>query len=113
MLAEVNAAVEGARSAGATEVVVNDSHAAMANLRPAGLKPPTSYISGRHKPAYMMQGLDGSFDAVFLVGYHGLIFRASGQARIHSMPPRAMPHTASTTACSHSGIPNRPPRTSQ
>ncbi|MGZ4571360.1 MAG: M55 family metallopeptidase, partial [Blastococcus sp.] len=32
-----------------------------------------SYISGRHKPRYMMQGLDDSFDAAFLVGYHGSI----------------------------------------
>ncbi len=73
MLAEVNAAIEGARSGGASEVVVNDSHGAMANLDPAGLKPPTSYLSGRHKPGYMMQGLDRSFDAVFFVGYHGSI----------------------------------------
>ncbi len=89
MLAEVNAAVEGARSAGATEVVVNDSHGAMANLRPAGLKPPTSYISGRHKPAYMMQGLDGSFDAVFLVGYHGSISGESS-ALSHTYNPEVI-----------------------
>lgn len=81
MLAEVNAAIEGARSAGATEVVVNDSHGAMANLDPAGLKSPTTYISGRHKPAYMMQGLDSSFGAVFFVGYHGSI---SGESAVLS-----------------------------
>ncbi|MFY9913823.1 MAG: M55 family metallopeptidase [Nocardioidaceae bacterium] len=73
MLAEVNAAVQGALAGGATELVVNDSHGAMANLDPAALKPPTSYLSGRHKPGYMMQGLDSSFDAVFFVGYHGSI----------------------------------------
>ncbi|MDX6224120.1 MAG: D-amino peptidase, partial [Frankiales bacterium] len=32
-----------------------------------------SYISGKHKPLYMMEGLDSSFDAVFLVAYHGSI----------------------------------------
>ncbi len=73
MLAEVNAAIQGALSGGATELVVNDSHGAMANLDPAALQPPTSYLSGRHKTGYMMQGLDGSFDAVFFVGYHGSI----------------------------------------
>jgi D-amino peptidase len=32
-----------------------------------------AYLAGRHKPGYMMEGLDGSFDAVFFVGYHGSI----------------------------------------
>ena len=70
---EVNAAIRGAVRAGATEVVVNDSHGAMANLDPTALAAPATYISGRHKPGYMMEGLDASFDAVFFVGYHGSI----------------------------------------
>lgn len=73
MLAEVNAAIDGALAAGADSVVVNDSHGAMANLDPSGLHGKARYISGRHKPAYMMQGLDEEFDAVFFVGYHGSI----------------------------------------
>ncbi|MGH3473183.1 MAG: M55 family metallopeptidase [Nocardioidaceae bacterium] len=83
MLAEVNAAIEGAVEAGADAVVVNDSHGAMFNLDPAQLSRPASYLSGRHKPGYMMQGLDGSFDAVFFVGYHGSI----------SGPSSALSHT--------------------
>lgn len=83
MLAEVNAAIDGAEAAGAHEVVVNDSHGGMFNLDPAALRPPASYLSGRHKPAYMMQGLDESFDAVLFVGYHGSI----------SGPPSALSHT--------------------
>lgn len=83
MLAEVNAAVDGAVAAGAEQVMVNDSHGAMFNLDPAGLRRPATYLSGRHKPDYMMQGLDESFDAVFLVGYHGSI---SGE-------PSALSHT--------------------
>lgn len=70
---EVNAAIEGAVAAGATEIVVNDSHGKMANLDPRALAGGASYLSGRHKPMYMVQGLDGTFDAVFLVGYHGSI----------------------------------------
>ena len=73
MLAEVNAAIDGAMAGGADEVVVNDSHGAMFNLDPTALRRPASYLSGRHKPAYMMQGLDESFDAVLFVGYHGSI----------------------------------------
>jgi D-amino peptidase len=83
MLGEVNAAIDGALAAGAQEVVVNDSHGAMANLDPAQLHARTRYVSGRHKPAYMMQGLDRDFDAVFFVGYHGSI---SGE-------PSALSHT--------------------
>jgi D-amino peptidase len=83
LLGEVNAAIDGAVVGGADEIVVNDSHGAMFNLDPEQIHQPASYLSGRHKPGYMMQGLDGSADAAFLVGYHGSI---SGQ-------PSAMSHT--------------------
>ncbi len=69
--AEVNAAIEGALSAGATEFLVNDSHSTMQNLRPAELAGRARYLSGKHKPMYMMEGLDGSFDAIFFISYHG------------------------------------------
>jgi len=71
--AEVNAAVEGAIAGGATEVVLNDSHSRMANLDPRLIAGEARYLSGRHKPLYMMQGLDDSVDAIFFVGYHGSI----------------------------------------
>jgi D-amino peptidase len=70
---EVNAAIDGAVDAGADEVVVNDSHWTMQNLLPGELHAGASYISGKHKPLYMMEGLDESFDAVFFVAYHGSI----------------------------------------
>ncbi len=73
LLSEVNAAIDGAIAGGAREVVVNDSHWTMQNLPPAELHGRASSISGRHKPHYMMEGLDGSFDAVFFVSYHGSI----------------------------------------
>jgi D-amino peptidase len=73
MLGEVNAAIEGAIAGGATEVVLNDSHGGMANLDPRLIAGGASYIAGRHKPLYMMEGLDERVDAVFLVGYHGSI----------------------------------------
>lgn len=70
---EVNAAIEGAVAGGTTEIVVNDSHGTMANLDPRAIAGGASYLSGRHKPMYMVQGLDATFDAAFLVGYHGSI----------------------------------------
>jgi D-amino peptidase len=73
LLNEVNAAIDGALDGGAKAVVVNDSHWTMQNLPPGELHGRSQYISGKHKPLYMMEGLDGSFDAVFLVSYHGSI----------------------------------------
>ncbi|NYJ06873.1 M55 family metallopeptidase [Petropleomorpha daqingensis] len=73
MLDEVNAAIEGALAGGATEIVLNDSHGTMANLDPRKIAGGATYLSGRHKPRYMMQGLDETFDAAFFVGYHGSI----------------------------------------
>ncbi|CCB71615.1 D-aminopeptidase (plasmid) [Streptantibioticus cattleyicolor NRRL 8057 = DSM 46488] len=68
---EVNAAIEGAMAGGASAFLVNDSHSTMANLRPDALAGRARYLSGRHKPLYMMEGLDASFDGVFFVSYHG------------------------------------------
>lgn len=69
-LGEVNAAIEGALAAGATDVLVNDSHSVMRNLPPDQLAGQARYLSGRHKPLYMMQGLNAGFDAIVFLGYH-------------------------------------------
>jgi len=70
MAQDVNAAVEGALEAGATEVVVNDSHGSMRNIDPDDLHPRAILISGSPKPLSMMQGIDASFAACLLIGYH-------------------------------------------
>jgi D-amino peptidase len=70
MTQEANAAVQGALDAGATEVVVNDSHGDMRNLVLADLHPSATLITGSPKPYSMMQGLDATFDAVVCIGYH-------------------------------------------
>lgn len=70
MAQDVNAAVEAALAAGATEVVVNDSHGSMRNIDPDDLHPQAVLISGSPKPLSMMQGIDASFAACFLIGYH-------------------------------------------
>jgi D-amino peptidase len=86
LLGEVNAAIDGALEGGATEVVVNDSHWTMQNLPPGELHGRASYISGKHKPLYMMEGLDATYDAVFFVSYHGSI-GADGSVLSHTYNP--------------------------
>lgn len=89
LLGELNAAIDGAIEAGATEFVVNDSHSSMRNLEPDLLHGQATLITGKHKPMYMMQGLDDSFDAIFFLGYHGSI-GASHAILSHSYNPRAI-----------------------
>jgi D-amino peptidase len=91
LLGEVNAAIDGALAGGATEIVCNDSHGTMNNLDPAALHGRASYVSGRHKPMYMMQGLDATADVVFMVGYHGSI---SGMSSVlsHTYNPAVISH---------------------
>jgi len=70
MADDVNAVVAGLFDAGASEVVVNDSHGSMRNIVADALDPRASLISGTPKPLSMMQGIDESFDACVFVGYH-------------------------------------------
>src|SRR5437868_3564599 len=70
---EVNAVITGAAQGGATQFVVNDSHHYMRNLHPQDLRGHATLITGRHKPLYMMEGLDASFDGICFVSYHGSI----------------------------------------
>src|SRR5580693_8586011 len=91
LLGEVNAAIDGALAAGATEIICNDSHGTMNNLDPAALSGQARYVSGQHKPLYMMQGLEEGADLVFMVGYHGSI---SGESSVlsHTYNPSVISH---------------------
>jgi len=66
---EINAVVEGAIAAGATEVVVNEAHAAMNYLLPELLHPQASFISGYVKPDNQMEGLDDTFAGAVIMGH--------------------------------------------
>ncbi|UED72345.1 M55 family metallopeptidase [Brevibacillus sp. DP1.3A] len=68
---DVNAAIEGALEAGATEIIVNESHGPMNNIILEELHPQADVIRGFFKPLCMMQGIDSSCDAAFFIGYHG------------------------------------------
>lgn len=70
MTDEVNAAIRGAKLAGATTIVVNDSHGPMTNLLIEELDEDVILISGSQKLLGMMEGIDNTYDAVLLIGYH-------------------------------------------
>ena len=70
---EVAAAIEGARSAGAGEVLVNDSHGPMRNFVFEDLPADARVIFGNRKPYSMVQGGEAGYDGAFFVGYHGAI----------------------------------------
>ncbi|MBS1723031.1 MAG: M55 family metallopeptidase [Armatimonadetes bacterium] len=73
MTHDVNAAIRGARAAGAKRIVVKDSHGTSRNLLVDELEPGIELISGTGPhPQGMMTGLDKSFDCAMLVGYHAM-----------------------------------------
>jgi D-amino peptidase len=78
MTAEANAAVEAAFACGATEVVVADAHGNMRNLLPDELHEDALLVRGSPRPLCMMEGLDATFDAAFLIGYHAMSGTAHG-----------------------------------
>jgi D-amino peptidase len=104
LLGEVNAAIDGALEGGATEIVCNDSHGTMNNLDPAQLHGRATYVAGRHKPLYMMEGMDSSVDAVFFIGYHGSISGASSVLS-HTYNPLVISRVSlNGEECGESGI---------
>lgn len=71
MAAEANAAVDGAFRAGATDVLVRDSHGSKQNLLPNDVDPRARLLRGQGVgPKNMMEGIDKTFDAVVFIGYH-------------------------------------------
>jgi D-amino peptidase len=70
MTAEANAAIAGAFEAGATEVLVSDSHGNALNLLADELDPRARLIRAWPRKLIMMDGIDESFDAVIFIGYH-------------------------------------------
>lgn len=90
LLGELNAAIDGVLAVDpAAEIVVNDSHGTMRNYPPDEIHGNASLISGQHKPLYMMEGLDDTFDAILFVGYHGSI-GAHPAILSHTYNPRAI-----------------------
>ncbi|MFN8572445.1 MAG: M55 family metallopeptidase [Gemmatimonadaceae bacterium] len=84
MTAEVNAAIAGARAAGATQFVVSDSHGNGQNLLIDQLPADVTIIRSWPRPLMMMEGIDSTFDAAFFIGYHASTANANG-VRAHTM----------------------------
>jgi D-amino peptidase len=70
MTAEVNAAIEAARAAGATEILVADAHGNGQNLLIERLPADVMVVRSWPRPLGMMAGIDDTFDGAILLGYH-------------------------------------------
>src|SRR3954469_5335860 len=70
MTEEANAAIRGAFTGGATEVLVNDSPGTMDNLFPEPLAPRARLVFGAPRPSCMVQGITSDDAVAVFVGYH-------------------------------------------
>ena len=118
MAGETNAAIEAAFEHGASEVVINDSHWQMRNLRAEDLRPGARLISG-DKPFSMTQGIggrgDGAFDAAAFIGYHagaghptGVIAHTYSSATVLEIRANGVPHNEAglnAIRLGHHGVP--------
>jgi D-amino peptidase len=118
MAGEANAAIEAALEAGADEVVVNDSHWQMRNLRAEDLVDGARLVIG-DKPLSMSQGIggagDGAFDAAAFIGYHagaghpaGVIAHTYSSATIQEVRVNGVPHNEAALNAirlGHHGVP--------
>ena len=70
MTQEVNAAIEGALAAGATQIVISDSHGNGQNLLIEKLPREVLVVRSWPRPLGMMQGIDETFAGAIFIGYH-------------------------------------------
>jgi D-amino peptidase len=97
MTAEVNACIDAARAAGATEILVSDSHGNGQNLLIEQLPEDVMVVRSWPREHGMMAGIDESFDAVIFLGYHSSTENKRG-VRAHTMS------SANVTALRINGI---------
>ena len=83
MTQEVNAAIDAAFAAGATEITVSDSHGNAQNLLIDKLPKNIMLVRGFPRPLTMMEGIDETFDGVIFIGYHSGTTNPSG-VRAHT-----------------------------
>ena len=115
MTREANAAIEGALAAGATEIIVRDSHGTALNLLPEMLNRNSKLLRDWSQgPMYMMEGIDQSYDAAIFVGYHAsagtpdgvLDHTSSGDVTDVSINGISMPETGyNALMAGHHGVP--------
>ena len=90
MTEEVNAAIRGARAAGATEILVSDSHGNGQNLLLDELPPDITVIRSWPRPQAMMAGIDDTFDGALFDGYHTSTDNSTG-VRAHTLSRARLP----------------------
>lgn len=84
MTQEVNAAIEAAFAAGATEIVVSDSHGNGQNLLIEKLPKNILLVRAWPRPLMMMQGIDETFAGAIFLGYHTATTNTQG-VRAHTI----------------------------
>src|SRR5262245_15677839 len=84
MTEEVKAAAEAAFEAGATEIVISDSHGNGENLLIEKLPKNVTIVRSWPRPLMMMEGIDDTFDGVIFLGYHTSTTNMSG-VRAHTI----------------------------
>jgi D-amino peptidase len=118
MAGEMNAAIDAAFEHGATDVVVNDSHWQMRNLRAEDLHGGARLIIG-DKPFSMTQGIggigDGAFDGAAFIGYHagaghptGVIAHTYSSVTVLEIRANGVPHNEAglnAIRLGHHGVP--------
>ena len=118
MAGETNAAIDAAFDHGATDVVVNDSHWQMRNLRAEDLRERARLIIG-DKPYSMTQGIggqgDGAFDGAAFIGYHagaghpaGVIAHTYSSVTVLEIRANGVPHNEAglnAIRLGHHGVP--------
>lgn len=83
MTREALAAVTAVKEAGATEIVVADSHGNGENLLIEQFPPDVKIVRAWPRPLEMMGGIDQTFDAAIYIGYHASTTNPSG-VRAHT-----------------------------
>ncbi len=84
MTREVLAAIAAARESGVSEILVSDSHGNGENLLIELLPTDVMVVRSWPRPLMMMQGIDETFDAAILLGYHASTTNPDG-VRAHTL----------------------------
>lgn len=84
MTGEALAAIAGARDAGATEIVVSDSHGNGESLLIDQFPDDVRIVRSWPRPLMMMEGIDSTFSAAVFVGYHASTTSPAG-VRAHTI----------------------------
>lgn len=93
MTAEALAAVTAAKDAGATQILVSDSHGNGENLLIEKFPADVRIIRAWPRKLSMMAGIDSSFDAVIFIGYHASTNNPQG-VRAHTFSSATLTRVA-------------------